>query len=73
MTRDEWDGQDAMRRCRWRKSTYSGGSNGDCLEVADGHPTVPVRDSKNARGPVLVFGADGWSSFVSAVRRGDLA
>ncbi|GAA1157179.1 hypothetical protein GCM10009654_11340 [Streptomyces hebeiensis] len=73
MTRDEWDGQDAMCRYRWRKSTYSGGSNGDCLEVADGHPTVPVRDSKNALGPVLVFGADGWSSFVSAVRRGELA
>ncbi|MGW2260966.1 DUF397 domain-containing protein [Streptomyces sp. NPDC001780] len=57
----------------WRKSSYSGGGNGDCLEVADGHPAVPVRDSKNVPGPVLVFGADGWSSFVSAVRRGDLA
>ena len=27
----------------WRKSTYSGEDDDDCLEVADGHPTlVPV-------------------------------
>ncbi|MFB6951197.1 DUF397 domain-containing protein, partial [Streptomyces niveus] len=30
----------------WRKSSFSGGGNGNCLEVADGHPVVPVRDSK---------------------------
>ncbi|MFF7448276.1 MULTISPECIES: DUF397 domain-containing protein [unclassified Streptomyces] len=53
----------------WRKSSYSGGSGGDCLEVADGHPTtVPVRDSKNPRGPKLVFGAASWAAFVEAVK-----
>lgn len=35
----------------WRKSSYSGGGNGECLEVADGHPVVPVRDSKRPQGP----------------------
>ncbi|MFJ4204811.1 DUF397 domain-containing protein [Streptomyces sviceus] len=24
----------------WRKSSYSGGSGGDCLEVAIGHPAA---------------------------------
>ncbi|MEV8399119.1 DUF397 domain-containing protein [Streptomyces niveus] len=57
----------------WRKSSYSGGSNGDCLEVADGHPVVPVRDSKSPHGPVLVFSATDWSSFVFAVKAGTLA
>jgi hypothetical protein len=52
----------------WRKSTYSAGGGDDCLEVADGHPTlVPVRDSKNPHGPKLVFRAQTWSTFVEAV------
>ncbi|GHH30649.1 DUF397 domain-containing protein [Streptomyces lanatus] len=52
----------------WRKSTYSAGGN-DCLEVADGHPTlVPVRDSKNPHGPKLIFRASTWAAFIDAVR-----
>ena len=53
----------------WHKSSYSGGSGGNCLEVADGHPTVvPVRDSKNPLGPKLVFRAEAWAAFVEGVR-----
>ncbi|MGP4111557.1 DUF397 domain-containing protein [Streptomyces sp. 4N509B] len=53
----------------WRKSTYSGADNGDCVEVADNIPgAIPVRDSKNPDGPALVFPAAGWSSFVTAVK-----
>jgi hypothetical protein len=53
---------------RWRKSTYSNGSGGLCLEVADGLPgVVPVRDSKLADGPVLVVPATAWAPFVAAV------
>jgi len=52
----------------WRKSSYSGGDGSDCLEVADGHPTlVPVRDSKAPHGPKLAFRASAWSAFVEAV------
>ncbi|WP_326667164.1 DUF397 domain-containing protein [Streptomyces canus] len=52
----------------WRKSSYSGGSGGDCLEVAVGHPTaVPVRDSKTAHGPKLMLRPEAWSAFVQAV------
>lgn len=54
----------------WFKSSYSGGDQGECLEVARGYAAVPVRDSKAADGPALVFSADGWSSFVTAIRRG---
>ncbi|MEV6794957.1 DUF397 domain-containing protein [Streptomyces sp. NPDC051320] len=57
----------------WRKSSYSGGGNGDCLEVADGYADVPVRDSKNPHGPALIFPADGWSSFIAAVQDGRLS
>ena len=53
----------------WRKSSYSNGDGGHCVEVADGFPgVVPVRDSKVPGGPVLVFPAAGWAAFVTAVR-----
>ncbi|MFJ2132063.1 DUF397 domain-containing protein [Streptomyces sp. NPDC087845] len=61
---------DARTLAGWRRSSYSGGANGECLEVADGYATVPVRDSKAPGGPALVFSADGWSSFVAAVKDG---
>ncbi|MGW1428880.1 DUF397 domain-containing protein [Streptomyces sp. NPDC002431] len=56
----------------WRKSSYSGGSQGDCLEVVDGHASVPVRDSKNPTGPAILFTAHGWSAFVAAVKNDSL-
>jgi hypothetical protein len=53
----------------WRKSTYSDGSGGNCLEVADGHPhTVPVRDSKTPLGPNLTFRAAAWTAFVDGLK-----
>ncbi|MFI1843833.1 DUF397 domain-containing protein [Streptomyces microflavus] len=58
----------------WRKSSYSNQDGGACVEVADGfQAVVPVRDSKDLSGPALTFAADGWSSFVSAVRNGELS
>ncbi|MET7782285.1 DUF397 domain-containing protein [Streptomyces mirabilis] len=54
----------------WHKSSYSGGSGGDCLEVASGHRTlIPVRDSKNSLGPKLVFRAEAWTAFVADLKR----
>lgn len=59
---------DARALTGWVKSSYSGGSNGDCLEVATGYTAVPVRDSKASSGPAVVFSASGWASFVAAVK-----
>jgi hypothetical protein len=47
----------------WRKSSYSGAEGGECVEVAVAAPAVHVRDSKNARGPHLSFGASQWAAF----------
>ncbi|MFF5650151.1 DUF397 domain-containing protein [Streptomyces collinus] len=53
----------------WYKSSYSGGSGGDCLEIAAGHPAlIPVRDSKTPHGPKLVFRATAWSAFVENLK-----
>lgn len=58
-----------LTAAQWRKSSYSNAQGGSCIEVADGFDVVPVRDSKNLQGPVLVIPAPAWSAFVEAVRR----
>ncbi|MER7585362.1 DUF397 domain-containing protein [Kitasatospora sp. NPDC097691] len=57
----------------WRKSSYSGGNGGNCIEVALAilPGAIPVRDSKDPHGPVLAFPAAAWASFVTAVRAGE--
>ncbi|MFB7419688.1 DUF397 domain-containing protein [Streptomyces sp. NPDC056121] len=57
----------------WRKSSYSGGESGQCLEVSD-HAVaahVPVRDSKNPHGPAVVFTSGAWTAFLGAVKAAD--
>ncbi|MFC4495931.1 DUF397 domain-containing protein [Streptomyces ovatisporus] len=59
----------------WRKSSYSNGDGGNCVEVARGvSGVVPVRDSKQSGSgdPVLVFPAGGWGAFMAAVKGGRL-
>ncbi|WP_310727741.1 DUF397 domain-containing protein [Streptomyces sp. N2A] len=62
--------QPDLSAARWRKSSYSNGSGGDCIEIADNVTGgfVPVRDSKNPEGPALVIPAGAWSAFVGAVK-----
>lgn len=56
----------------FRKSSYSG-SQGECIEVARNlHSVVGVRDSMNPYGPSLVFPAQAWAAFVTAIKAGDL-
>jgi len=55
----------------WRKSTYSNGSGGNCVEVADLPNGQAVRDSKYPQGPVLVFTTDQWRAFVRSIKAGN--
>ena len=53
----------------WRKSSRSGGSSGNCVEVARNLPgVVAVRDSKDPAGPALVVDRGAWAGFASWVR-----
>ncbi|MFD7322852.1 DUF397 domain-containing protein [Streptomyces sp. NPDC059875] len=70
MVSSEHTVSDSSALTGWYKSSYSGGGQGECIEVARGHAGVPVRDSKAVTGPALIFSADRWSSFVTAVKRG---
>ncbi|MFJ4093421.1 DUF397 domain-containing protein [Kitasatospora sp. NPDC089913] len=56
---------------RWRKSSRSN-NGGNCVEVADGYIGVmPVRDSKDPKGPALVFPAGAWKSFIAGIQAGE--
>ncbi|MGW7573485.1 DUF397 domain-containing protein [Streptomyces sp. NPDC054765] len=59
----------------WRKSSYSNGTGGECVETAANFPgLVPVRDSKTApHGPALVIPAAAWSRFLAAVKDDSLS
>lgn len=63
-----------LSTARWRKSSYSGNQQGDaCVEVCDDSPsTVPVRDSKDASGPVIMLGDAAWQPFVDGLKDGSL-
>ncbi|MEV0096620.1 DUF397 domain-containing protein [Streptomyces sp. NPDC050738] len=57
-----------LSNARWRKSTYSNGEGGNCLEVSDDHPgIVPVRDSKQPHGPALLIPAESWTAFLATL------
>ncbi|MCX4969595.1 DUF397 domain-containing protein [Streptomyces sp. NBC_00654] len=56
-----------QENAHWFKSSYSGGSGTECVEVADLRNAVGVRDSKQARGPHLTVRRHTWSSFVTAL------
>ena len=63
----------------WRKSSFSGGNGGACVEVAivpagtEGGGAVALRDSKDPSGPALLFSPDEWREFTRAVRHGEPA
>ncbi len=55
---------------RWVKSRHSQ-NGGACVEISpDFARVVPVRDSKDPQGPVLVFPAEAFAAFVAGVRAG---
>jgi hypothetical protein len=62
---------DEMAAVQWRKSSHSGGSGGQCLEVAQLAGTIGVRDSKSPNTPHLVFGVADWRAFAQRVKRGE--
>ena len=53
----------------WTKSSRSNAQSA-CVEVALlGNSTVPIRDSKNSHGPILVASEAAWGAFVEHLKR----
>ncbi|MEV8636598.1 DUF397 domain-containing protein [Streptosporangium sp. NPDC051023] len=58
---------------KFYKSSLSGGTTDNCVEVATNLPdVVAVRDSKDPFGSMLTFSPAAWRDFLRGVRNGDL-
>ena len=51
----------------WRKSTYSDGNGGQCVEVAS-DSVILVRDTQDRQGVNLSVAADAWQRFTASLR-----
>jgi hypothetical protein len=63
---------DAAAVCRgalFRKSSFSGSTGGNCVEVAHAGDMFGVRDSKDPIGPVLAVVGERGQAFLTAVKR----
>ena len=52
----------------WRKSTYSDGNGGQCIELAGDGGVILVRDTTNRDGGTLEFSASAWRAFTASVK-----
>jgi Domain of unknown function (DUF397) len=57
-----------VTEANWRKSTYSGGQGGECVEVASTPGRVAVRDTTDRVGETLAFTPDAWAWFVTGLK-----
>ena len=46
----------------WRKSSYSDGNGGDCVETASGSGVIVVRDTADRDGVTLSVPTDSWQA-----------
>ncbi|MGC0414964.1 DUF397 domain-containing protein [Embleya sp. AB8] len=57
-----------LTAAQWRKSSYSNGQGGDCVEIAPGLAVVPVRDSKDPGVGHITVAPAAWSALTTALR-----
>ncbi|MFI9812873.1 DUF397 domain-containing protein [Saccharothrix variisporea] len=58
------------RMTTWRKSSHSGGTGGDCVELAHTTTAILVRDSKAPHAHPLRFPPTTFGTFLQALRNG---
>jgi hypothetical protein len=52
----------------WRKSSYSDGNGGACVETASSDGMILVRDTTDRDGVTVRVPADVWQRFTAALR-----
>ena len=52
----------------WRKSTYSDGNGGECVETASDQGTIPVPDTADSNGVTLTVTARAWRDLLARLR-----
>ncbi|AZQ71827.1 MULTISPECIES: DUF397 domain-containing protein [Streptomyces] len=56
---------DRIPRLHWHRSSFSGGLNNECVEVAYHLRKVWVRDSNSPRRTILQFSRPAWTEFLA--------
>ncbi|MBB4931330.1 hypothetical protein F4561_002150 [Lipingzhangella halophila] len=56
----------------WRKSSYSEGHGGNCVECRTDQGRVHVRDTRHREYGSLAFPAPEWRAFLAAARNREL-
>jgi hypothetical protein len=60
-----------LSRAQWFKSTRSGPTSDNCVEIAFVDEVIAVRDSKRPDGPALIFTQAEWDAFVGGAKDGE--
>ncbi len=64
----------ALASATWVKSSRSGPTGGNCVEVAFlGDGQIAVRNSRHPAGPALIFTGAEWDAFLGGARDGEFA
>ncbi|MEV6166303.1 DUF397 domain-containing protein [Streptomyces sp. NPDC052052] len=58
-----------QEQLHWIKSSYSGGSGTECVEVTALAGAIGVRDSKRPRGPRMELQRNTWLEFIRSLRQ----
>lgn len=59
---------EALDSATWRKSSYSGGNGGNCVEAGIAETgRVLVRDTTNRDGGTLAISAEAWQAFTASL------
>jgi hypothetical protein len=53
---------------RWRKSSHSGDTGGQCVEIAGLPGRIAIRDSKNPDGPALAVGRPEFHTLLAQIK-----
>ena len=57
-----------MMTAGWKKSSYSNGEGGNCVEARGCGRDTDVRDTQNREAGYLSFKAQEWAALVSSLR-----
>ena len=61
---------DHLKETSWRKSSHYGGGEGDsCVEIADVHPRLAIRDSKFPTRATLSFSAPAFTALIDHLKQ----
>ena len=52
----------------WRKSSYSDGNGGNCVESASADGVILVRDTADRDGGTLEFSTAAWEAFAASLK-----